>query len=45
MFVFEGDAVGEEGVGGGADTDVDDGGYFPEFEEDAHSLREEDHPA
>ena len=44
MFVFEGDAVRDYGVWGGADPDVDDGGDFPEFEDDAHSLGEQDHP-
>jgi hypothetical protein len=45
LLIFEGDAVGDDGVGGGTDADVYYGGYFPEFEEDAHSLAEEDHPA
>ena len=44
MLVFEGDAVGDYGIWGGADTDIDDSGDFPELENDAHSLREENHP-
>lgn len=45
VLVFEGDAVGDDRVGCVSDSDVDDRGDFPEFEEDAHSLGEEDHPA
>ena len=45
VFVFEGDAIGDDGVGSGADAHVYYGGDFPEFEEDAHSLGEENHPA
>ena len=45
VLVFEGDAVGDDRVGRVSDSDVDDRGDFPEFEEDAHSLGEEDHPA
>jgi len=46
LFVFEGDAVGDQGVRGcGADADVDDSRDFPQLDEDAHSLGEENHPA
>lgn len=45
MFVFEGDAVGDPGAGGGiTDTDVDDCGDFPEFEDNSHALTEKYHP-
>ena len=45
MFVFEGDAIGDKGAWGRADADVYHGGDFPKFDEDAHALGEEDHPA
>ena len=46
VFVIEGNAVGDESTGGaGTNAHIDDGGDFPEFEDDAHSLGEENHPA
>ena len=45
MFVFEGDAVGDEGARCCiSDAYVYHGCDFPELNEDTHALAEEDHP-
>ena len=44
VFVFKGDPVWEEPIWGWAETNVDYGGDFPEFENNTHDLGKENHP-